>query len=411
MVYAFAPVSPLLVPLLIAGFVVAVAIPLFFLLVSLHTDRKRQRLARKVEICSSTANNDAISKEARKRIAFAQQAAQRVRLFVSGGLSAVGFSLFIIGLWPGVLSAARIWPIINIQINGTIYYREHGEWHLPFTTWMCLLGVGPAMLLLGLLPTDHKRVRVASYVVLGCISFLVVMFLYLSFFSRYLESESGADISRAMYPISTAWFGVLCVLLVPAVRGGRHAKETRWRLARLWLAFRLFMLGMALVTTALSIHGSVTESTGRNEVAPLISMFVVFYLNAALLTPRVRRLLQRHLGDLGVRGNARSAAAIAALVGGREAADALAHGSSSFRGLPFAEITASDFASSADSGLHGKTVEAALGHVDAFVSHSWHDDAETKYTRLAAWAAARPTSPLVWLDKASALRLELFTSQ
>ena len=382
--YEFEPVSPLLVPLLIAAFAIGAAIPVIILAVSC---RKRSTNL-KVYSAHDAASN------ARLRIAVAQQAAQRVRLFVSTGLSAFGASFFFIGLWPGILSAVRIWPTVSININGTQYYREEG-FNLPFNSWMCLMGVGPAMLLLGLLPTDHRRVKVAARVFFTVCCFLVLMFIYLTFFSRYLEgSEESAIVTRITYSILSVGFAGFSVLLFPAVRCGRHAKETRWVLSRLWLVFRLFMLMFTAMSAAL-LRGA----TG-NEVGPNISLLVVFFLCAFGLNPRVRRALQRRLGDLGVKGQSRSAAAIAALVGGRDAAAALAHGASSFRGLPFAALSEADFSSSGDSGLHKKTVEASLGKVDAFVSHSWHDAAEPKFRKLAAWAAARSAAPLVWLDKA-----------
>jgi hypothetical protein len=74
-----------------------------------------------------------------------------------------------------------------------------------------------------------------------------------------------------------------------------------------------------------------------------------------------------------------------------------------------------------DPALNAKTVQAELGMVDAFVSHSWSDDGGDKYDGLHAWArerhnkdedkqarascAARVRSCedadlLIWLDKA-----------
>ena len=54
---------------------------------------------------------------------------------------------------------------------------------------------------------------------------------------------------------------------------------------------------------------------------------------------------------------------------------------------------------------------AQLGEVDAFLSHSWHDDPTEKWDALNAWAAAfeakhgRP--PLVWFDKACTLMMRI----
>ena len=113
--------------------------------------------------------------------------------------------------------------------------------------------------------------------------------------------------------------------------------------------------------------------------------------------------LQRWLVRLGGAGARREAAAVAALMGNVSPADALSMGRRSFRGLPVASIGADDLGSSADSGMFQKTKAAALGELDAFVSHSWHDDGVSKYAQLTAWARKFDDferSPSLWLDKA-----------
>jgi len=45
-----------------------------------------------------------------------------------------------------------------------------------------------------------------------------------------------------------------------------------------------------------------------------------------------------------------------------------------------------------------------LGHCDAFISHSWHDDSESKWKALQAWRSefrmAKGREPVIWFDKA-----------
>ena len=60
--------------------------------------------------------------------------------------------------------------------------------------------------------------------------------------------------------------------------------------------------------------------------------------------------------------------------------------------------------SSPDPLLFEKTIPATLGQVDAFVSHSWHDDSDLKWEQLQAWGEEfRRThggrEPMVWIDK------------
>merc|ERR1711907_713477 len=54
--------------------------------------------------------------------------------------------------------------------------------------------------------------------------------------------------------------------------------------------------------------------------------------------------------------------------------------------------------------LRSVTKKAALGHIDAFVSHSWHDDPALKWEALQKWreefkARNQGNEPTLWIDK------------
>ena len=88
---------------------------------------------------------------------------------------------------------------------------------------------------------------------------------------------------------------------------------------------------------------------------------LAFLLTALVFRPNLRRRIHHRLGDLGTRGEARSAAAVAALVGGRQPAAALAHAVANFRSLPWRHLCAEDLASNADapaSPLHLTCISA-----------------------------------------------------
>merc|ERR1712232_1249594 len=55
------------------------------------------------------------------------------------------------------------------------------------------------------------------------------------------------------------------------------------------------------------------------------------------------------------------------------------------------------------SDLHALATRCRVGECDAFLSHSWHDDAELKWSALEAWCEesrnAYGRSPNLWLDK------------
>ena len=104
---------------------------------------------------------------------------------------------------------------------------------------------------------------------------------------------------------------------------------------------------------------------------------------------------------LATSGDAGRAAGVAAMIGKLEPQAVLGMARRTFTGLPFELLSKVDLSSNADTGLNAKARRCRLGEVDAFLSHSWHDDADTKWRALSAWAAelaeAQGRSPMVWL--------------
>ena len=144
--------------------------------------------------------------------------------------------------------------------------------------------------------------------------------------------------------------------------------------------------------------------TSANEALAWFVLGGALLGTAVLTTARVRRGVHSFLGSLGMEGEARNAAAVAALLGGATVADAVAQGKDNLRALPLDALTRDDLVGSADTGLNKKVVRAKFGDVDAFLSHSWHDSGSAKWAALQAWAEAFERAhgrrPTIWLDKA-----------
>ena len=186
-----------------------------------------------------------------------------------------------------------------------------------------------------------------------------------------------------------------------------RGKLPREALARNWLSWRLFNFAafllfcwngvLALLAPEIDAATGGSGTGAEYFVTALTGLFI-----ALGMRPAARRRFHGLLGGLALKGEARSAAAVAALVGGRDPAAALKHGADSFRGLPYASLGEADFATSGDTGLNQKTKPVTLGSVDAFLSHSWHDSAADKWKALSSWATSRKDAPstLLWLDKA-----------
>ena len=149
----------------------------------------------------------------------------------------------------------------------------------------------------------------------------------------------------------------------------------RASLRRLWLSIRLFFFGFAIpcmLVPAWSTYESgifVLEELGR------FLFGFEFLLLAVLLMPANRARVHRWLGSLGGKGASREqeAAAVAELVGSRDATKLLAEADDRFRAISFDVLHEEDFASNKGSAtgqppLSERTKRLALGECEAFLS-------------------------------------------
>lgn len=135
-----------------------------------------------------------------------------------------------------------------------------------------------------------------------------------------------------------------------------------------------------------------------NVVAPRILTLMWFKYN-------VKNYVNGWL--VGSDAGTKAAAAIAALVSGGDGGSSgvLRQAKANFRYISCDQLTRENLATNASNNeLYGLSVWAPLGFVDAFVSHSWHDDAEAKWCALQAWrrefkALHRGREPRLWVDK------------
>ena len=173
----------------------------------------------------------------------------------------------------------------------------------------------------------------------------------------------------------------------------------RLKLLRLWATFRLWILGNGVVFLFMARPGGVEELVGpwerRHNMAPLRIGFVVsaiaFLLGTLASGHKGRGRVYSWVSSLGKGASQlQEAAAIAALCPrGRAVASSMFHAAESFLALPLASLTAADLASNEDTRLNERVHRAALGEVDAFVSHSWRDDGDRKFAKLVVQPEAR----------------------
>jgi len=121
--------------------------------------------------------------------------------------------------------------------------------------------------------------------------------------------------------------------------------------------------------------------------------------------PHLRQGVQMCLGRLVEKHRSRVAAAgIAGLVGDCSPSAALREGRSRFRTIYLHNLSFADMADNTpNQNLFTRSKVASLGEADAFISHSWHEDATAKWTALQLWhgvfAATHGREPRLWIDK------------
>ena len=366
----------------------------------------RRRKARRPQVLPKSGLED-VADAARARMMHAQDVSQQIRLTVSGGLAAIGFFFICVAIGPLILKMlgpqteygrqAGLWP-------STHHYDENGneyvsEWQVPYSMFMFLIGPALSLMLLAVTPGDRTLVR--------CVSIASFFVFVLAFFFFLFLIFSSNLVTQILVAIHLLPFIQIARLSVPTFLCGKSAMTPRRALGRVWLALRIFLCAAgSLVVLVTMVPGSAGYAFDKPygvqyEYLPLAVSALGMLICGAILRPSVRRSVHAKLGNLTLQGEARSAAAIAALVGGRDPSAALQHGIRNFRALAFTRLEEADLVSnSSSSGLYERTQLATLGSVDAFMSHSWHDDPTAKWDALTKWASVQPSPPLLWLDKA-----------
>eukprot|EP00966_Prymnesium_polylepis_P107388 2486108-Prymnesium_polylepis.1 len=189
-------------------------------------------------------------------------------------------------------------------------------------------------------------------------------------------------------------------------------------LQRLWKSVRWGTVPLValqvLKIAAHSVEGRHGNDAGDGALEADVAALVVWTACFWASSPSHRERARRWVAAYVVRGEAKSAATIATLVSKVEGKQAMAFAGETFMGIRFDKLVQADFTSSEDTGLKRRAVNVALGKVDAFLSHSWHDDPAEKWKALQGWAAAfrhaNARQPLLWVDKACVNQQDIASS-
>eukprot|EP00929_Paragymnodinium_shiwhaense_P006854 TRINITY_DN110808_c0_g1_i1.p1 TRINITY_DN110808_c0_g1~~TRINITY_DN110808_c0_g1_i1.p1 ORF type:complete len:420 (+),score=50.22 TRINITY_DN110808_c0_g1_i1:722-1981(+) len=126
--------------------------------------------------------------------------------------------------------------------------------------------------------------------------------------------------------------------------------------------------------------------------------------------PEARRIVQGYIRRLfEAHGTTAAAAGLASLVGDMKIGEVISQARLRFKGIGVESLCMEDLRLSAvrspSSGtLAHLSCHLRLGCCDAFVSHSWHDQSESKWQAMQGWRAAfhvlENREPIIWFDKA-----------
>lgn len=280
--------------------------------------------------------------------------AARRRLRVSGSIVQLAWALAVFGATPKVLTLILGWHEVDRLVGSP-------------NGWLVALSIAGFLFLVAIFPTDKLAVRVA------CILLLAVL-LTTGGYCVVLAVTSAETFALVLQATVAALCFAAGLALAPTLRfHGPRAMLPRPALRRLWLVLRLSCLVVGTTYVGfMAVKGRLLEDIGG------LSACVVLVAGSGLMTRANRGRITRVLGKLGGRGGEQEeAAAIAALVGGAQPGLVLARAAKVFRALPASQLHAADLADNRQSEevqgltLHERTIEAELGDVTVFLSHSW----------------------------------------
>jgi len=313
-----------------------------------------------------------------------------VPMLASGGvLIAVGGLAFLLSILLPLLGVARLLtPFVMLG--------------------PCLAAWGLPLLLLALLPEDTYIVRLVIFVL-----HLVFILFFLVFGALTGVSLMGViDVTDApawFRYCTSAWYGLLAgsyIVCACRTRGAWNAdKSPRNILADAWRTLGLWYLSVALIHEVGALPRLAFDSKWKSSAEFVVLQTLSFELvamGALALWPEFRMRMQALLAS---RGEGISAAAgISAIIGQASVESLLEVWETRFCGVDMDRVTRESMASNMpDPSLGALSRSVDFGAVDAFLSHSWHDDADSKWEAVQLWrsdfVAKFGREPVAWIDK------------
>ena len=346
--------------------------------------------------------------------------AVRRRTMQSGLSLWLGGLLILLSIFPDQLNSRTMWPhygFIDIPFGVTEY------WALLRVPGICLIG-------LSVLPADTGTIRAASLV---WFIYQLVDALYLRWiFFGGLEAGltlvwagsvvgSGSLVTSEPNPFYVPYVILRCCSAVATLRSaifcafrvGRYSVNPlpgRLALRFLWyqIRFIFFLQGCDLLWVGANDHIGKVPYAQALGVARLVSGLISATM-AVCLTAAVRRRIQGFFGGFGAAARDSSAASVITTMIGGDPVTSLRSANEQLRCIRISVLNFEDIEQNVAIGtdadrLYERTEKVREGGVDAFLSHSWRDDAQLKWEKLNQYkqdfmASSGGVEPNCWLDK------------
>lgn len=188
-------------------------------------------------------------------------------------------------------------------------------------------------------------------------------------------------------------FGVLAAMLC---KEAMEMQRKMWNTLTLWFSLQL----------PFSIVRAIAHSVEQRAFSTTC-WSAIFQAGMLLLLARPgwRQRVQASLNQAFLAHSAnRAAAGIAGLVGDCSVREVSTQAAGRFRRIDISEVTFEDLATNTpDVNLFRRSSPAKLRHCDAFVTHSWKDDAPAKWEAMQRWrenfVEKNGREPRIWMDK------------
>lgn len=210
-----------------------------------------------------------------------------------------------------------------------------------------------------------------------------------------LAIGSWAAAANLVYPLRA-----LCVR-------GRVLSPSRLVLLQMWrcVRFVLVLVGVVNFLQDVRVAANNPRYFASSTFSAQMLLCASCLLFATAFRPNVRRTVRAVVGRCAARQEVRALAAVSTIIGSSQPKVAVEVAALAFRGLPFEQMSESDWLTNQDTGLNKHVVPLQPGECSAFITHSWADPGDVKWKKLLEWregvvSGGGPANPIVWLDKA-----------